>query len=314
MCSDKNPAWSPDGKYIAFLSGQDKQSRTTLDVVNLSNGKQITLATHVFSSGPPAWAPNGKLLSFNSDQFSEPDHLGKAYTVGVDGSKPQKLLDLSGSTVSEITWAPDGHHIVFGVSTGDTDKWVISDPDGTNQRVIKPDPTFVLWSPDSTALLIGREDEGHMSIISASDESQQSSLDIPTDTYPRSWSPDGQSILLQSSSLSSLYSKLYVVDVRSKAVHEITPQPAAYRYPSWSPNSKYVVVEADFVDQHSHGIYIINVQDKSMQKLLGEGNSEPAWSANANPANEVLPTLAPNTPIPGNGGGNSSQSAHVRPK
>jgi Tol biopolymer transport system component len=56
--------WSPDGRYIAFFSGQDQQSGITLDVVNLSTGKQLTLVTNVASASTFSWAPDSKNIAF----------------------------------------------------------------------------------------------------------------------------------------------------------------------------------------------------------------------------------------------------------
>ncbi|MHB8628499.1 MAG: TolB family protein [Aggregatilineales bacterium] len=308
FCSDSEPVWSPDGRYIAFFSGKDQQSGITLDVVNLSTGKQSTLVTNVASVSTFSWASDSKTLAFVAYDAPPPNHVSKIYTVGVEGGQPQKLIDIPGFFADEPSWSPDGRHLLFALSQGDITKWVMSDPDGSNQRVINTDRTILHWSPDSKSILIGNPKTKEMRIVNAANGSDLVSMTLPIDNYVVNWSPDGQSILLEWYPRDTLNTKFSVLDVQSKAIHEITAQPAEYQNPTWSPNSKYVIVEADSVGTGAlNGLYIINVEDKSIQQFMDGGNFEPTWSANANLANEAFPiptatTAATSTPENGNPG------------
>jgi Tol biopolymer transport system component len=224
------------------------------------------------------------------------------------------LIDVPGSYADSPLFSPDGQHLLFLLDNRQAWKWVVSAPDGSNQRVINTGTSYVRWFPDSKSLLIGNAKTGQISIVDASNGSQLLSISTPSDSFAIDWSPDGESILFEATPLDTLNTKFYVLDVQSKAIREITGQPAEYRNASWSPNSKYVIVEADSLGVGAlNGLYIINVEDNSIQKFLGGGNFEPTWSANANLANEVLPTPDVNataTSTPENE--NSGQSAQLQ--
>jgi Tol biopolymer transport system component len=67
-----DPAWSPDGKKIAFAERVDGKSGTynEIFVMNATDGSNQEQLTHINSEGPlfsPAWSPLGQSLSLPSD-------------------------------------------------------------------------------------------------------------------------------------------------------------------------------------------------------------------------------------------------------
>ena len=63
-----NPAWSPDGKTIAF-SGL-KGGFTDLFLYDLEANQMKRVTTDQFAELDPAWSPDGKLLAFSTDRFT----------------------------------------------------------------------------------------------------------------------------------------------------------------------------------------------------------------------------------------------------
>ena len=63
-----NPAWSPDGKLIAFsgLVG----GLNDLFVYDLAAGTTRRLTTDAFAELDPAWSPDGRRIAFSTDRFS----------------------------------------------------------------------------------------------------------------------------------------------------------------------------------------------------------------------------------------------------
>jgi hemolysin type calcium-binding protein/WD40 repeat protein len=58
------PAWSPDGRHIAYLNGPSG----ALHVVDVGSHRDVVVAAHPLAPGTAAWSPDGSLLAFWSSE------------------------------------------------------------------------------------------------------------------------------------------------------------------------------------------------------------------------------------------------------
>jgi Tol biopolymer transport system component len=143
---DEEPAVSPDGHTIAFVSGRDGGQRIWL--ANLRTGEEAPL-----TDGPaddhPRFSPDGSALVFVR---AEGDGASRLLKVPVLGGEPRRLID---DARAGADWSPDGRRLAFvrqartGAPTAGL--WV-AEADGSNAREVASVPalwaTPPRWSPD----------------------------------------------------------------------------------------------------------------------------------------------------------------------
>lgn len=108
--AERNPAWSPDGKWIAFWS--DRSGEYELHRLKADGSGEVEQLTH---SGPglrrrPYWSPDSDKIA-----FSELD--GNIHCLRLRDKQLRKLgRDLSGSDV-RMSWSPDSTWLAYTRAT-----------------------------------------------------------------------------------------------------------------------------------------------------------------------------------------------------
>lgn len=150
---DYAPAWSPDGKSIAFArTYRDANKKVQNEIWTMRPDGSEQKRIDGLNGGAPIYTPDGKKFIFHS-QFE--DLSSEISIANIDGSD---LVQLTFNDADE--WhpdiSPDGKHITFMSNLDGNYEIYVMNIDGSNQtRLTFSDDAdwYPAWSPDGTKIM-----------------------------------------------------------------------------------------------------------------------------------------------------------------
>lgn len=212
---DMEPAWSPDGRRIAFTSARDAGDPTCLSqgfhcdldvyVMNADGSRVTRLTDHPGRDTEPAWSPDGTKIAFTTTRDHEgPFPFGsdafnmELYVMNADGSSETRITTFP-FVDKHAAWSPDGARIAFfrgNCGFNCTSHIYTAAPDGSDVAQLTfgqfvrdrlPD-----WSPDGSRLVFNRDAGDNRFWLVNRDGSGATSIFAPR--LEPAWSPDGTRI------------------------------------------------------------------------------------------------------------------------
>jgi Tol biopolymer transport system component len=267
-----DPAWSPNGRQIAFTSNQTDPTRFFPDVwVMNADGSSMRRLTDGPADCPndpcgrahPTWSSDGTRVAYQAYAWID--------VVNVDGTGHRRLWTSgnNGSGACCPAWSPGGRRIAFTVGGEGipAQLWVMN-ANGTATRRLARAPdgygyTSPTWSPAGRWIAFSLLREPHplkygeatgmLGIIRSDGKGQIRKLKAGSAPWMPAWSHDGRKI-----AFSDVLKRIAILNIETGKVVRLR----AGQKPSWSPNDSRIAYEGP----HG-GIFVINVDGSHVREL-----------------------------------------------
>jgi Tol biopolymer transport system component len=276
---DFDPAWSPDGSKIAFVSNRENSS-FEIFTMNADGSNVHQLTNDQVSDGQPMWSPDGTKIAFTR---------GGGCAILLNPALKSRMVPADDNPCVPYIY--------------------VMNADGSNKTKISQgeNEAWPVWSPDGTKLAFATVDfisaDGNDIYVMNADGSNRTRL--TNDTFidlPSSWSPDGTRIAFASNrdtpQTGGYRFQLYTMSPNGSNVVRLTASSFDDIYPVFSPDGTKIAFQRAFETQNSatltSEVYVMNA-DGSDQKNLTNNTADdfgpPAWQPLSSPLQVPPPAI-----------------------
>jgi dipeptidyl aminopeptidase/acylaminoacyl peptidase len=296
--NESEPAWSPDGRWIAFVAkrGDDKQPQ--LYVIAANGGEAQRVGEVPTGVSAPKWFPDSKRIAFISEVWPDVTDWAKA---------KEKLKAREESKMTAMTWdkPPVTHwdHFIedrvphlYSVSIEGATPTAITLGSGRSLELreadadsydISPDGKEVAFAANSDASGIDENTDVYL-VPTGGGPARNLTADNPANDDDPSFSPDGRYLAYTKQSIKGFYGdtqQLWLVDRGNDARRRIAADwDRSISGIAWAPDSKSFYAPID--DAGTVRIYRFDVA-KGAQRALTAGSSYSSLAIAGKPATLV---------------------------
>jgi Tol biopolymer transport system component len=255
---DDNPAWSPDGRRLAFQAetqGRNTDRNTDIYVMNADGSGLRRITREPTYDTAPSWSPNGTRIAFSSVHLQD---------------VPAALSSASAPAPSKGNQEGSGQSGIYTIRADGT---------GLRQLTHEPEDQYPDWSPDGKTIAFGRPAKGRGGIYTVnSGGGQLKRLTTPpkgVSDHEPCWSPDGKRIAF-SRDTNDGWSDMFMMNadgthIRNLAVRNMGTKMGGAVLPAFSPDGKKIV----FVGWEGgvEKLYVMNSNGTNLRRLTKTQNA-----------------------------------------
>lgn len=191
-----SPAWSHDGKRIAYVSFEKIMPRIYIQTI--ANGQRQLISDYPGINGAPAWSPDDKTLAL---ALSKNSATPKIYLMDL-ASKDLHQVSFGFSIDTEPTWSANGKSLLFTSDRGGGPQIYQMDLHSKRLQRITFDGSYnarASFSPDGKMIVVLNREQGmyNIAVQDLDDDTLLSVTHSGFDASP-SFAPNGQMVLYES--------------------------------------------------------------------------------------------------------------------
>ncbi|MGH7568438.1 MAG: prolyl oligopeptidase family serine peptidase [Gemmatimonadales bacterium] len=286
------PRLSPDGSQVIYtrrwVNKLEDRWESALWIMHADGTKNRFLV----KGSNARWSPDGTRILYLGDGEPKGSQVFVRW-MDAEGATSQvtRVLEAPGSP----EWSPDGRWVAFAMLVRDAEAWKISMPAAPEGAKWTPAPRVVdrlhyrqdrsgFMQDGYTHLFVVAADGGTPRALTSGPWNVGARFDMLVGTVGFDWTPDGRTIVFDGyrdpdADWNHRDSHLYVVDVASGAIRQLTVRRGSWTDPVISPDGRSVAFtgfDSTAKSYKTDEVFVIGIDGSGMRQISGNFDRDPA--------------------------------------